>query len=107
MEKNAVQEKQIHSIVNIVEGFTTHFSNIGDRQTKIENQMTAQNNSLQHLTQIIKTPTQYILGKPSHPLKNPITNTLPYTSIKGQLITQLTPNSCEPIPTAVSDGMPL
>ena len=57
MEKINIQEKQIHSIANVVEGFTTHFSNIGDRQTKIENQMTAQNNSLQHLTRTIETLT--------------------------------------------------
>ena len=58
MEKNNIQEKQIHSIANVVEDFATHFSNIGDRQTKIENQMTAQNNSLQHITPTIETLTQ-------------------------------------------------
>ena len=66
--------------------------------------MTAQNNSLQHLTQTIETLTQYILGKPFYPPNPPITNTPPYTPTKSQLITQLTPNSREPIPTAVGDG---
>ena len=107
MEKIAIQEQKIHSIANVLEGFTTHFSNIGDRQTKMENQMTAQNKSLQHLTKTIESLTQFILEKPSHTPDPPINNTPPYTPIKGQPITQLTPTSREPISTAVGDGTPL
>ena len=107
MEKIAIQEQQIHSIANVVEGFTTHFSNIGDRQTKMKNQMTAQNKSLQHITQTIESLTQFILGKPSYTPDPPINNTppyTPYTPTKGHPITQLTPTSFEPISTAVVDG---
>merc|ERR1712115_376410 len=83
MEKTNVQEKQIHSIAHVVEGFTTHFSNIGDRKPKIEKQMTVQNNSLQHLTRTIETLSHYITGKhtyPSHPM---IINFPSYTPTKG------------------------
>merc|ERR1712115_71149 len=62
MEKIAVQEKQIDSITDIVEGFSTHFSNIGERQTKMEQQMLGQTKSLQNLTQTIESLTKFILG---------------------------------------------
>ena len=104
MEKINVQEKQIHSITHVVEGFTTHFSNIGDRQTKIEKQMTVQNNSLQHLTRTIETLSHYIIGKSTYPSHPPITDTPPYTPTKTQFIIQLTSNSREPIPTSVGGG---
>merc|ERR1712115_301265 len=83
MEKINVQEKQIHSIAHVVEGFTTHFSNIGDRQTKIEKQMTVQNNSLQHLTRTIETLSHYITGQHTYPIHPMIINSPSYTPTKG------------------------
>ena len=72
--------------------------------------MTAQTKSLQNLTQTIESLTQFILGKPSYVPYHPINNTPQYTlytPTKDHPITQLTPNSREPIPTAVGDGNPL
>merc|ERR1712183_783539 len=86
MEKINTQEKQIHSLAHTVEGFTTHFSNIGDRQSNIEKQMTVQNNSLQHLTRTIETPSHYILRKSTYPSNPPVTNTPPYILTKSQFI---------------------
>ena len=90
MEKIASQDKHILSITNIIHNFAQQFTNIGDRQTKIENQMTAQNKSLQQLTSNIDQLTQYIIGKP------PPTQNIPHpshllTPLKGHTITQLTP----------------
>ena len=39
MEKIAIQEQQIDSIADVVESSTTHFSNIGERQTKMDEQI--------------------------------------------------------------------
>ena len=69
--------------------------------------MTVQNNSLQHLTRTIETLSYYITGKSTYLSHPKIINSPPYTPTKGQFIIQLTPNSQEPIPTAVGDGMPL
>ena len=107
MEKIAVQEKQIDSITDIVEGFSTHFSNIGERQTKMEQQMLGQTKSLQNLTQTIESLTKFILGPTAltPESQNPTQSQYsPYTPTKGHPISQLTPNIREPIPTAVGDG---
>ena len=110
MEKIESQDKHILSITNVIDNFAQQFTNIGDRQTKIENQMTAQNKSLQQLTSNIDQLTQYIIGNPP-PTQN--IHHLPHvlTPLKGQTITQLTPmltpTNREPITTAVADGIPL
>ena len=62
---------------------------------------------IKHLTKTIKSLTQFILWKPSYTPDPPTNNTPPYTPIKGQLITQLTTTSHEPISTVVVNGTPL
>ena len=110
MEKIAIQEQQIDSITDIVESFSTHFANIGERQTKMEQQMLSQTKSLQSPTQTIDSLTKFILGPSALtpdsqiPTKPQYT---PYTPTKSHPISQLTPNIREPIPTAVGDGNPL
>merc|ERR1712115_599037 len=62
MEKIESQDKHILSITNVIDNFAQQFTNIGDRQTKIETQMTEQHKSLQQLTSNIDQLTHYLIG---------------------------------------------
>merc|ERR1712115_667347 len=73
MEKIESQDKHILSITNVIDNFAQQFTNIGDRQTKIETQMTEQHKSLQQLTSNIDQLTHYLIGNlpPNQITSNP------------------------------------
>merc|ERR1712177_187213 len=110
MEKIESQDKHILMITNIIDNFAQQFTNIEDRQTKIETQMTAQHKSLQQLTSNIDQLTHYLIGN-LPPNQNNLQPPHLLTPLRGQTITQLTPTltptNRQPITTAVADGMPL
>merc|ERR1712177_113837 len=110
MEKIESQDKHILSITNVINNFAQQFTNIGDRQTKIETQMTEQHKSLQQLTSNIDQLTHYLIGN-LPPNQNNLQPPHLLTPLRGQTITQLTPTltptNRQPITTAVADGMPL
>merc|ERR1712115_608266 len=110
MEKIESQDKHILSITNVIDNFAQQFTNIGDRQTKIETQTTEQHKSLQQLTSNIDQLTHYLIGN-LPPNQNNLQPPHLLTPLRGQTITQLTPTltptNRQPITTAVADGMQL